>query len=131
MTIFSYTRRKQDACWPPRVGAATFTESTSGTVCSRLEERVLRRGLKLEFESRDVARREADAEVFGDLRVVEEDEQFEGLEDGLVVDELLREETRGREHREAAVLQLLRLHLSEGFRVRGLRPSGSKPTSPG
>ena len=33
----------------------------AGTVCSRLEERVLRRGLELELQRRDVARREVDA----------------------------------------------------------------------
>tara|TARA_B100000459_G_scaffold66963_1_gene36936 strand:+ start:223 stop:543 length:321 start_codon:yes stop_codon:yes gene_type:complete len=61
-----------------------------------------------------------DTEVFGDLRVVEEDEELEGLEDRLVVDELLGEEARGREHGQAAVLELLRLHLGELGRVRGL-----------
>ena len=61
-----------------------------------------------------------DTEVFGDLRVVEEDEQFERLEDGLVVHELLGEEARGREHGQSPVLELLRLHLGELGRVRGL-----------
>ena len=70
--------------------------------------------------SRHLISTQIDTEVFGDLRVVEEDEQFERLEDGLVVHELLGEEARGREHREAAVLELLRLHLGELGRVRGL-----------
>ena len=89
-------------------------------MCSRLEERVLRRGLKLELQRRDVAGGQVDAEILRDLRVVEEDEQFERLEDGLVVHELLGEEARGREHGQAAVLELLRLHLGELGRVRGL-----------
>ena len=96
----------------------------AGTVCSRLEERVLRRGLELELQRRDVARREVDAEVLRDLRVVEEDEELEGLEDGLVVHELLGEEARGREHGESPILELLRLHLGELGRVRGLEAEG-------
>ena len=54
---------KQDACWLPPFWAATFTESsTSENVSSRcLEERVLRRGLELELQRRDVARGEVDA----------------------------------------------------------------------
>ena len=74
--------------------------------------------------SRHLISTQIDTEVLRDLRVVEEDEQFERLEDGLVVDELLREEAGGREHGEAAVLELLRLHLGELGRVRGLEAEG-------
>ena len=74
--------------------------------------------------SRHLISTQIDTEVFGDLRVVEEDEQFEGLEDGLVVDELLGQEARGREHGQSPVLELLRLHLGEGLRVRGLEAEG-------
>ena len=74
--------------------------------------------------SRHLISTQIDTEVFGDLRVVEEDQQLERLEDGLVVHELLGEEARGREHGQSPVLELLRLHLSKGLGVRGLEAEG-------
>mmetsp|Transcript_7566 Transcript_7566/g.25880 ORF Transcript_7566/g.25880 Transcript_7566/m.25880 type:complete len:288 (-) Transcript_7566:35-898(-) len=89
-----------------------------------LEERVRRAGLELALDGGDVAGGEVEAELLVHLGLVEEEEEAEGLEDGLVVDELLRDEAGRREHREAAVLELLRRHLVELGGVRGLEAQG-------